>query len=65
MNEISMNMTHTKRGGGHLIYIYIYIGLIMVMEWGNMVQYEQPTINMKIEEFFYFFFNHPVENFIK
>lgn len=37
----------------------------MVMEWGNMVQYEQPTINMKIEEFFYFFFNHPVENFIK
>lgn len=38
MNEISMNMTHTKRGGAHLIYIYIR--LIMVMEWGNMVQYE-------------------------
>lgn len=26
----------------------------MVMEWGNMVQYEQPTINMKIEDFFFF-----------
>lgn len=60
MNEISMNMTHTKRGGAHLIYIYIR--LIMVMEWGNMVQYEQPKINKKIEDFF---FNHPVENFIQ
>lgn len=27
----------------------------MVMEWGNMVQYEQPKINMKIEDDFFFF----------